>query len=212
MPDVNRLKQRLLLYLVLDPDHVRGDLIPVAAAAIRGGITALQLRHKGGPDRAVLDLARELRGIARANGVLFLVNDRVDIALAVGADGAHLGVDDLPLEDARRLGGPNFVLGYSPETDEQTAEAAQRGADYLGVGPVFDTATKPDAGTTIGLGTITRRAELAGIPVIGIGGITASTSRSVVDHGACGVAVVSAIACSIHPEAAAREFRSALQG
>ena len=144
-------------------------------------------------------------------GVLFLVNDRVDLALAASADGVHLGVDDLPLEDARILGGPDFVVGYSPETDAQTAGAAARGADYLGVGPVFGTATKTDAGAAVGLATITRRSELAGIPIVGIGGVAAETAPEVIAAGACGVAVVSAIAGAADPEAAARHFRTVLR-
>jgi thiamine-phosphate diphosphorylase len=203
-------RDRLLLYLVLDPDHVTGDAIAVAGAAMRGGITALQLRCKSGTDRSAVELGRALRDLASHHGVLFLINDRIDIALAVEADGVHLGVDDLPLEDARALGGPDFVIGYSPESDEQTTASASRGADYLGVGPVFGTSTKSDAGEAIGLATIERRAALAGIPIIGIGGITASTAASVLDRGACGVAVVSAIAGSPDPEAAARELRAAL--
>jgi thiamine-phosphate diphosphorylase len=204
------LKDRLLLYLVLDPDHAAGSPIEVAASAIRGGVTALQLRCKARTDLQMVELARALRTLTTDGGVLFLVNDRVDIALAVESDGAHLGVDDLPLEDARALCGPDFVLGYSPETDEQAAAASGRGADYLGVGPVFGTSTKSDAGKAIGLARIERRAAMAGIPIIGIGGIAASNAASVLSHGACGVAVVSAIAAKPDPEAAARDLRAAI--
>jgi thiamine-phosphate diphosphorylase len=118
----------------------------------------------------------------------------------------HLGVDDLPIEVARQLGGPAFVVGYSPNTDEQAQSARMRGADYLGVGPVFGTTTKADAGAAIGLGTISRRAELTGIPVIGIGGITSANARSVVDAGAVGVAVVSAISTQDDPNLAAQSL------
>ena len=205
------LSDRLLLYLVLDPDHVSGNPIEVARAAILGGITALQLRNKDRTDRETLAIARALSQLAREHDVLFLVNDRVDIALASGADGVHLGVDDLPLEDACRLGGEDLVVGYSPETDEQAARAAGRGASYLGVGPVFGTTTKSDAGAAIGLEAIERRAKLAGVPIIGIGGITASTAANVIGHGACGVAVVSAITGALDPESAARTLRSSLR-
>ena len=144
------------------------------------------------------------------HGALFLVNDRLDLALASDADGVHLGVDDLPIDVARRIGGRNLVIGFSPETDEQAGDAGKRGADYLGVGPVFGTATKSDAGTAIGLETVARRAELAGIPVIGIGGITAQNARSVMDAGAVGVAVVSAISKQDGSETAAVALRRAL--
>lgn len=206
----DHLRERLLLYLVLDPDHVVGNPVTVGREAIRGGVTAIQLRCKHGTDRAAFNLARSLRGVTAEYGVLFLLNDRVDIALATAADGVHLGVDDLPLEVARMLGGPEFVIGYSPETDEQTREAARRGADYLGVGPVYATTTKSDAGQAIGLETVARRAAMAGIPIIGIGGITATSALDVTNAGACGVAVVSAIARHLNPESAARELRTAL--
>jgi thiamine-phosphate diphosphorylase len=204
------LASRLRLYLVADPDHVRTDLVMMIEGALRGGVTAVQLRYKHGTDREALELARWLRSRTAEHGALFLVNDRLDLALASGADGIHLGVDDLPLEDARRIGGPDLVIGYSPETDEQTRHAAERGATYLGVGPVFGTATKSDAGMAIGLETLSRRAELAGVPTIGIGGIGAQTARSVINAGAVGVAVVSAISMQESPEAAAIALRRAL--
>jgi len=204
------LSSQLRLYLVADPEHTRGELVAMIEAALAGGVTAVQLRCKGHTDREVLDLARKLRATTHDHGALFLVNDRVDIALASSADGVHLGVDDLPIEDARELGGPAFVIGYSPETDEQAQSARLRGADYLGVGPVFGTSTKADAGAAIGLATISRRANLADIPVVGIGGITASNARSVVEVGAVGVAVVSAISMQDDPQGAAAALRRAL--
>ena len=194
------------MYLVADPDHVRGDFVPMVAAALRGGVTAVQLRCKDRSDRQFLALAKELRALTSKYDATFLVNDRLDIALACGADGLHLGVDDLPLVDAHRIA-PNLVLGYSPETDNQAELAASHGASYLGVGPVFGTATKLDAGDAIGLETISRRARLAGIPVVGIGGITPDNAASVLDAGAVGVAIVSAISMHDDPEAAARSFR-----
>jgi len=204
------LKAKLRLYLVADPDHVRGDLIAMIVAALNGGVTAVQLRCKNRPDREAVELARRVRALTREHEALFLLNDRIDIAFACDADGVHLGVDDFPIEEARRFGGPDFVIGYSPETDEQTRNAAARGADYLGVGPVFGTATKADAGTAIGLQTITQRAELAGIPIIGIGGIAATNARSVIDAGAVGVAVVSAISMQDDPRGAAEMLRRAI--
>jgi thiamine-phosphate diphosphorylase len=178
----------------------------MVAAALRGGVTAVQLRCKERTDREFLSLAKELRTLTSLSNAMFLINDRLDIALACGADGLHLGVDDLPLADAHRIAS-HLLFGYSPETDQQAELAASLGAGYLGVGPVFGTATKPDAGDAIGLETISRRVHLAGIPVIGIGGITPRNSASVLDAGAVGVAVVSAISMKDDPEAAARSFR-----
>jgi len=199
---------RLRLYLVADPDHTATDFDSMIAGAIHGGITALQLRAKTWSDRETLAVATWLAQMCRSAGVLFLINDRVDLAVASCGDGVHLGVDDVPIDVARQLGGPDFAIGYSPESDEQTAASADRGANYLGVGPVFGTATKDDAGPPIGLETITRRASLAGIPVIGIGGITAANAGSVITAGAVGVAVASAITGAVDPEAAARSIRA----
>jgi thiamine-phosphate diphosphorylase len=205
-----QLADRLRLYLVADPDYVRGDLLATVDAALRGGVTAVQLRCKNRTDREFLGYARDVRALARSRDALFIVNDRVDIALACEADGVHLGVDDLPLSDARRIAGKGFAIGYSPETDEQTRAASASGADYLGVGPVYGTATKSDAGEAIGLETISRRAAIARIPVIGIGGITAGNARAVLSAGGVGVAVVSAISMQSDPEGAARNLSEAL--
>jgi thiamine-phosphate pyrophosphorylase len=203
---------RLRLYLVADPDYTVTDFESMIAGAVHGGVTALQLRAKTWSDRETLAVATWLAQICRDAGVLFVINDRVDLAVASAADGVHLGVDDVPIDVARQLGGPDFVIGYSPESDEQTAASAARGANYLGVGPVFGTATKDDAGSPVGLGTITRRASLAGIPIIGIGGITATNARSVVAAGAVGVAVASAITGATDPEGAAQAIRAEVDG
>lgn len=199
----------LRVYLVADPEHARGSLEEIVSRAVANGVTAVQLRAKQLTDREALALAVRLVERCRAAGARFFVNDRLDLALASNADGVHLGVDDLPLEDARRLA-PNLIIGYSPETDQQTTEAASRGADYLGVGPVFGTSSKADAGAAIGLETIRRRALLAGIPVIGIGGITPDNAASVIEAGAVGVAVVGAILAAPDPALAARRLSGSL--
>lgn len=207
----HQLGDRLSLYLVADPDHTRGDLASVVEQAIYGGVTAVQVRVKNRTDREFLAIAQSVRRVC-GPGTLMFVNDRLDIALAVKADGVHLGVDDLPLRSAREIAGPGFLIGYSPESDEQARTAAASGADYLGVGPVFGTATKADAGQAIGLETIKRRSAMAGCPIIGIGGVTADNARSVVNAGAVGVAVVSAISKSLDPLNAAAAIRRALEG
>ena len=208
---MNDLTEHLKLYLVADPDQTSRDLIADVRAALAGGVTAVQLRVKRGTDRAILDLARTFAAACRDHDALFLVNDRVDIALAAAADGVHLGVDDLPLRHARTLLGPSAVIGFSPETDQQAAEARCQGADYLGIGPVFATMSKGDAGTAIGVVTLQRRTGLAGIPVIGIGGISATNATDVIHAGAVGVAVISAILGAPDPSVAARELSAAVR-
>lgn len=208
------LASRLALYLVADPDQTDRDLLPIVRQALEGGCTAVQLRAKRLPDGAFLTLAREMREASEESGALFLVNDRLDIALATGADGVHLGVDDLPLTAARQLATraqkSDFVIGYSPETDVQVTTAAAAGADYLGIGPVFGTTSKPDAGDAIGLDHFRRRVAAAGIPVIGIGGIQPSNARSVIETGAVGIAVVGAILRAKDPCSAAAALRDAV--
>lgn len=206
----SRLERALRLYLVADPSMTERPLAGVVAAALEGGVTMVQLRTKGVADRQTLRLATELAELSGRRGACFIVNDRVDIALACGADGVHLGVDDVPVAAARRLGGPDFVVGFSPETDEQARLAASEGADYLGVGPVYRTASKGDAGPAIGRMVLRRRVELAGIPVIGIGGIDANNAAAVLESGAAGVAVASAILRAADPAVAARELAAAV--
>lgn len=196
----------LRTYLVADPDHCRGDLPAAVESALRGGVTMVQLRAKHLSDLETLSLALQLAALCANVDVPLLVNDRLDIALAAKADGVHLGVDDLPLEAARNLGGSNFVIGYSPESSDQLRSAKARGADYLGIGPVFGTQTKSDAGVALGLQEFTNRIRLGGLPSVGIGGITAANVRSVIEAGADGVAVVSAILGAVDPESAARQL------
>ncbi len=205
------LAYRLGIYLVADPDQVESDLTAVVDAALKCGVTAVQLRAKHLTDRELLGLSSTMATCCRHHGALFLVNDRVDIALASGADGVHLGVDDLPLATARQLLGPEAIIGYSPETDLETRIARANGADYLGVGPVFGTASKSDAGEPIGRCGLHHRVEIAQIPVIGIGGITAATAASVISTGAVGVAVVGAILRSTNPGASARDLVHAVR-
>lgn len=199
---------RLRLYLVADPDLCRGDFLATIRGALRGGVTAVQLRVKRGADGPFLALADDVLAVCREHGALFLVNDRLDIALAAGADGVHLGVDDLPTARARALGGSAFLVGYSPEDDAGAVSARNLGVDYLGVGPVYGTASKSDAGAAIGLDTLTRRGAISGLPIVGIGGIGAANAAPVIEAGAVGVAVVSAILGAADPEQAARELRS----
>lgn len=208
--DARWLREHLARYLVTDPRVEFEDrLVEIVAAAIDGGMTAVQLRAKGWTDRRALGAAIRLKALCRDRDVMFLVNDRVDIALASEADGVHLGVDDLPVAAARDLLGGGAVIGYSPESEAGRREAVLAGADYLGVGPVFGTATKADAGPALGLAAFQRIVESVDVPVIGIGGIDQRNARSVIETGAAGVAVVSAVFFAEQPAEAARELAGA---
>lgn len=198
---------RLRCYLVTDSSAGSVErLVSICEEAIQGGITAVQLRAKGRSDRELLYAANELRAACDRSGTLFIVNDRVDIALASNADGVHLGVDDLPVGVARALLGSGKIIGYSPETSADRIGAEEAGADYLGIGPVFGTTTKGDAGQALGLDRFSELVKETTLPVVGIGGISVEDARSVVEAGACGVAVVGAVFFANDPRAAAVEL------
>jgi thiamine-phosphate pyrophosphorylase len=199
------LGRSLRLYLVADPDQCDGPLLPAVQGALRGGVTAVQLRARSVTDRELCRLGQELRAITSTLGVPLLVNDRVDIALVIGADGVHLGVHDLAPEDVRRISPPGFVIGYSPAgaDDEGSSDA-----DYLGIGPVYATSSKADAGDPLGIDTFRERVAAAAIPAVGIGGIHARNAAHVIDAGAAGVAVISSILRHPNPEQAARTLLS----
>lgn len=191
-----RKRLRLGLYVITDarPDLGRGHL-EVAEAALRGGADVVQLRAKASGGREMYELATAIRELVRAEvrGTLFLVNDRVDVALAVGADGVHVGWEDLPPSRVRSLIGEEMVLGVSASSLEEALEAQRAGADYLGVGPVFPTGTKADAGDPMGLEGLREIAGRAEVPVVAIGGIRPEMVREVLEAGASGVAVISAV-------------------
>lgn len=197
----------LRAYLVTDARAGSVErLVSICESAIAGGITAVQLRAKGWTDRELLEAANRLRTITSKTGTLFIVNDRVDIALASHANGVHLGVDDLPVSVARQLLPADAVIGYSPETPEDRIRAERDGADYLGIGPVYGSVTKDDAGPALGLGQFASLVAAANVPVIGIGGINIAGARAVVDAGAVGVALVGAVFFAEDPGSAAREL------
>jgi thiamine-phosphate pyrophosphorylase len=203
-----RLRETLRLYVITDRALARGRPdIEIAREAIAGGATALQLRWKAGPLSEALQVGHALRALCREAGVLFVVNDRVDLALALEADGVHVGVSDLPVPETRKLVGESMVVGFSPETLEQALAAEAAGADYLGVGPVYPTTTKPDAGPAVGLEHLAQIAGAVGIPVVGIGGITAANAAAVIRAGAVGVAVISAVVGAGDVREAARQLR-----
>lgn len=203
---MTEVRNALRLYLVADPEHCKGDFIASVRAAIRGGVSIVQLRAKQLADPELGALANHLCEICHQANIPFIMNDRVDIAVAVGADGVHLGVDDTSIESARKLGGSEFIIGYSPDTDADLRRARTRGANYLGIGPVYGTNTKMDAGNALGITEFKRRLDLGGLPAVGIGGVTLANYREVLAAGADGVAVVSAILGDDDPEAVAHQL------
>lgn len=168
--------------------------IAMARAALSGGARIIQLRDKSMTTARLLPVARELRCLTRRSGALLIVNDRVDIALACDADGVHLGPDDLPVADARRLLGPHCIIGVSCGDVEAAHRAEQCGADYIGAGAVFTTATKDDAGAPIGIDNLRAIVNVTTLPVAAIGGIDERSIARVVEAGACMACVVSAVA------------------
>ncbi len=165
----------------------------VAQSALLGGARFVQFREKDMTTREALAVAHTLRQLTRDFGALFVINDRVDLALAVGADGVHVGEQDMPVSRARRLLGPKALIGASAATVEAALAAQAASANYLGVGPIYATSSKADAGDALGLGPLREVASAVQIPILAIGGITAENTPEVIRAGAAGVAVISAI-------------------
>jgi thiamine-phosphate pyrophosphorylase len=191
--------------LITCPKPACGRPLPdVVRECVAAGVTAIQLRDKCAEARELAVTAETLLAITRPAGVLLIVNDRVDVALAVGADGVHLGPDDLPVAAARGISPPSFILGYSTDDPEIAVEAARQGADYLGVGAVFGTRSKPGlAHEAIGTDRVEAVLRAAGLPCVGIGGIDADNATAVFATGA-GVAVISSVMGAGEPAAAVR--------
>ncbi len=165
----------------------------VVRAALEAGAPAIQLRDKAADARALFEQARALRRLTRAHGALLFVNDRLDVALAAGADGVHLGPDDLPVAAARRAVPPDFLVGFSTDDPETARRAAADGAVYIGCGAVFGTRTKDVGDEHIGPPGLKRVVDAVRVPVLGIGGVTADTVAELARVGAAGAAVVGAV-------------------
>lgn len=189
----DKLAESLLLYAVTDR-HWLGDrtLYDVVRESLDGGVTFLQLREKDLDDENFYQEAVELQAMAREYGVPFVVNDNVDIAVRMDADGVHVGQSDMEAGDVRALIGPDKILGVSAQTVEQARLAEKRGADYLGVGAVFPTGSKDDA-DDVSFETLKAICEAVSIPVVAIGGITLENTPQLAGSGICGIAVISAI-------------------
>jgi thiamine-phosphate pyrophosphorylase len=204
MPDLS-------LYLVTDRGLSRGrSTVDIVRAAVAGGVTCVQLREKNCGTREFVDEARAVRALLAGTGVPLIVNDRIDVALAVGADGVHLGQTDMRIADARRLTGPGMIIGISAECLEDAVRAQAEGADYIGVSPVFSTPTKTDTAPPLGLAGIAAIRAAVSLPLVGIGGIGPANAAAVIRAGCDGIAVVSAIVSAADPRKAAAELKTTI--
>jgi thiamine-phosphate pyrophosphorylase len=196
------------LYLVTDRSLSRGrSTLEIVRAAVRGGVTCVQLREKTCSTREFIEEALKLKAFLDSSGVALIINDRVDVALAVAADGVHLGQSDMPLAAARAIVGESMVIGISAESLRDAVEAESGGADYLGVSPIFATPTKADTAAPLGLEGLQAIRRAVKIPLVGIGGLNRGNAAEAVRRGADGVAVVSAIVAAEDPEQAARDLK-----
>jgi len=185
--------------------------VELARMAIAGGADTIQFRQKTGSTREMMETARELKRLCADSGVTFIVNDRLDVALASDADGVHLGQDDFPIPLARRWLGEEKIIGGSAAVPEEAVRCQEAGADYIGYGPVFPTASKDDAGPVSGTATLAEVVRRVSLPVVAIGGISAANTPEVIRSGAHGIAVISAVCCQEDPEEATRALHRALQ-
>ena len=200
------------LYGIIDPDRIDGrNPIDLVRHAVAGGATLIQYRDKHAEGRRFVELARALKVALAGTGVPLLINDRVDIALAVGAEGVHLGQADMHPADARRLLGPNAIIGLTIKTPEQADEMTRMPVDYGCIGGVFATISKNNPSSPVGLEGLTRMAAhmraCSSVPVGAIAGIDASNAASVIASGVDGIAVISALFMAPDPQAEARRLR-----
>lgn len=204
---VTSLQADYSLYLVTDRNLSLGRPIEdVVLAAVRGGVTCVQLREKECSAGEFLDLALRLKLELNGRGVPLIINDRLDVALAAGADGVHLGQSDIPLQMAKRLSAGRLLIGISAASVEDAVRAEAGGADYVGISPVFSTPTKTDTAEPQGLDGVRKIRQAVKIPIVGIGGLNASNAGQVIRSGANGIAVVSAVVSAPDPEKAARDL------
>lgn len=183
----------------------------LAQMAIKGGADTIQFRQKSGSTRSMIQMAKKLKQLCTESGVIFIVNDRVDVALAAGADGVHLGQDDFPIPLARKLLGKKAIIGGSAATLDEAEKCVAEGVDYIGFGPVFPTTSKADAGPVSGIGVLKKAVESVPLPIIAIGGIQPKNAPQVIEAGAYGLAVISAVCCQEDPEKATRTLSQVLK-
>ena len=203
--------QAARLYLVVEAEPPSRPLEHLVREALEGGVDIVQLREKNADDGRIVAAGRAVSSICRERGALFFLNDRPDLAAACAADGVHVGQDDAAPADVRRRVGPDVLIGLSTHSAAQIAAAQRSAADYLGVGPVFPTATKPEA-AAVGVELVRHAAANARKPFFAIGGIDATNAPAVVAAGARRLAVVRAIRDAAEPARAAAALRAAVEG
>jgi len=200
------------LYIITDQriSHVKSHL-EVAEAVLAGGATVIQFRDKEMEDSEAIEVCRKIYELTKKKGIPFIVNDRVEVAKIVKADGVHLGQEDQSLDFARKILNQNQIIGISVETVEQAIKAEKEGADYLGVGPIYPTATKLDAGRELGVARLKEIKEAVNIPVIAIGGINENNLEEVLKVGADGVAIISAVVGAPDITQACRKLKNKIE-
>ncbi len=200
------------LYLVTDRGLARRRrTLKIIEAAVRGGVTCVQLREKQCSTREFIQQALAIKNFLQTRRIPLIINDRVDVALAVEAEGVHLGQTDMPLEMARKIVGNSMLIGISAECLADALTAEKGGADYLGVSPIYATATKTDTAPALGLAGLQEIRKAVGLPLVGIGGLNTDNAAAVIRHGADGVAVVSAIVAADDPQSAAAQLRQTIK-
>ena len=196
------------LYLVTDRGLSRGrSTLDIVQAAVAGGVTCVQLREKECSTLEFIEQALAIKNFLKTRGVPLIINDRLDVALAVEADGVHLGQSDMPLEMAQKIAGPSMLVGISAESVQDAVAAEEGGADYLGVSPIYATPTKTDTAPPLELEGLREIRKRVKIPLVAIGGLNKSNTAEVIRNGADGVAVVSAIIAADDPETAAMNLK-----
>ena len=205
MPDLS-------LYLVTDRGLSKGrSTVDIVRAAVAGGVTCVQLREKECSTRQFVAEARAVREVLAGTGIPLIINDRIDVVLAVGADGVHLGQSDMLIADARRVVGSSILIGISAECVEDAVRAEAQGADYVGISPVFSTPTKTDTAPALGLDGIALIRAAVSLPLVGIGGIGPGNAAEVIRAGCDGIAVVSAIVSASDPRKTAAELKTIIR-
>jgi thiamine-phosphate pyrophosphorylase len=210
---MNRRPLDLSVYVITDKGLAKGrSHEDVAAKALTGGANVIQLRDKEATTRELCEMGRRILALTRRHGALFIMNDRVDVAVALDADGVHVGQDDLPAPAARRILGPGKVLGVSTENGPQAAQAERDGADYVAIGPIYEArGSKGDAGPPIGVEPIRELRRHTRLPIVAIGGIKHASVADVIRAGAAGAAVISAVVSAEDIEGAARDLLRRVQ-
>jgi len=200
------------LYIITDQRISHGKShFEVAEAVLEGGATVLQFRDKEMGDSEAVVACREIYKLTKKKGVSFIVNDRVEVAKAVDVDGVHLGQEDMSFGSARKILGKEKIIGISVETVEQALKAVEGGADYLGVGPIYPTATKPDAGKALGIARLKEIRDSVNIPIVAIGGINENNLEEVLKAGVDGVVVISAVVSAPDITEACRKLKNKIE-